>query len=187
MYLWFIYPPFDIGHYILVFTFPAIIGGLLFYKASRHRFDIYIRNFYILAGIIVLKPMVATPIWYMISSPIISGSQDISSIAIQHTLILSILPGVVPTILLLIIFHSIFFTRRKIVPWLMVFFDCARWINGLIALIVLLARSLSNVGILMVLSALGNFMPSIFAIIIFGMLKKYESSVIRQAGKTADE
>lgn len=145
--------------YVLVFAIPAIAGALLLrrYYLSRHS-D---RHLYLMAGLLTLKPVLTTPIWFAITT-----SLD------PFRLFLSILPGASLTALAVLFFRSLIL--RNTTARVLLLFDCVRWLNSfLLLLIAYLSPGLSAVRLLLCMAVVGWILPTAFAMTAYSLSKEW--------------
>lgn len=103
----------------LPFLVPLAVGSCLLYL-YRTEHD----RLYLMAGLLTLKPIVTTPIWFLIlmrTDPAF-GSPSAAC--------LSVLPGAILTALTMIAFWRLCFGREAALAWTLLAFDSARWINS---------------------------------------------------------
>lgn len=124
---------------------PIILGIRLFLRTD----DPYFSRF---AGLLTLKPLLATPIWMMIGSA--------TATAPRAPIVLTLLPGIGLTVLLLIAYKDVLrdeTTRQSAIVLLVL--DCVRWINSFI---MLLSASTPASGLLIFVAIA---LPGVFALV----------------------
>ena len=102
--------------YSIPFWVPAIIGLYLIVRSPDDLSH--------MAGILTLKPILTTPIWFMILGRLTANSP------LQPAHFLSILPGAGLTLLIALGFRHLFSGPRAGDARVLVALDCARWINS---------------------------------------------------------
>jgi hypothetical protein len=108
---------------VLLFTWPAyilpiVIGPILLAKLRGDRIAR-------LAGLFILKPLLATPLWAMLLS-----LKESSYMTEQTFNMLSMLPAILLT-LLIVWRHRTAFTTDRNLALLLLFADALRWLNTL--------------------------------------------------------
>jgi hypothetical protein len=161
--------------YVTLFWIPAIAGAMLLvkYSVSRrpaHRLDL-------LAALLTVKPIVATPIWLAIVFPPPWNNWFLR-------VILGLLPGAGLTGLIVIIFRPLFSGRGITAPRILLAFDCIRWLNSF--LLALLFFAPFSVGLLAPMIAAGLFLPSIYAaaaiVLVIGSTAREQQKMIQSIG-----
>ncbi len=99
------------------FWIPAAIG---LYLVANRRNDLSL-----MAGLLTLKPIIATPLWLVIISSLQGSTVGDALIPLG-----SILPGASLTVLALAIFRPLFFGSRSTSARMLIVLDCIRWINS---------------------------------------------------------
>ena len=137
--------------YSIPFWVPAAIG--LYLVVTRPD------ELSLMAGLLTLKPIVTTPIWFTIISALHS---PIDKLEPAH--FLSILPGAGLTVIIAFAFRHLFSGPRAGSARALLVLDCARWLNSF--LISLPYGGAMGSGSLACLFALiGIALPTIFAVV----------------------
>lgn len=144
--------------YIQVMTIPTLIGILLLgkyfaFKSASRRFDL-------IAALLTIKPLVATPIWLLILN------EPFPSADFTHAwrAALSIVPGAGLTAFIVLVFRSSFTAPGINKPRIILMLDCIRWLNSFFLVILFSTLALSDWFLPVIMSWLGVLMPTIFAL-----------------------
>lgn len=153
---------FCIGPILLL---PLVIGVIILRRSSEE--DVFSHY----AGWMTLKPLIATPIWWMM---LLSSGPSTSSVAdnIQLLAIFGMLPGAILTFCIVSRFNTVLFgSEARPRAWLLLVLDCVRWINSgfiLAATSFDIQETLSD-QINGFISITAILLPTIFALIAFGL------------------
>jgi hypothetical protein len=150
--------PMSVELYIQVMIIPALIGILLLgkyllSKSAGRRFDL-------IAALLTLKPLVATPIWLMILNELFL-SPDFTH---AWRVALSIVPGAGLTAFIVLVFRSSFTASGISRTRLLLMLDCIRWLNSFFLVILFSTLALSDFFLPVIMSWLGVLMPTIFTL-----------------------
>lgn len=140
----------------LALLIPLITGINIIARNPRNRLAQ-------LAGLLTLKPLLATPLWFTTISSVGNGKTQPSIDGLVTTL----LPGVGLTVLLLVVYHGVLRDNRTRAGavWLLLL-DCARWLNSFILLLSGGSYFSSTLtGLMCVTAPLGIVLPSIYAFV----------------------
>jgi hypothetical protein len=113
----------------------------------------------LMAGLLTLKPIVATPIWLAI----LANSFNSVPHRIELAHFLSVLPGASLTLAVVIVFRSLFSGPRAGIARTLLVLDCARWLNSFFMVLPFSSRGNGVFGV--ILALLGLTLPTVFAIV----------------------
>ncbi len=113
----------------------------------------------LMAALLTLKPIVATPIWVAI----IQGF-SISTDRLQPAHFLSLLPGAGLTLLIVLVFRPLFSGPQAGSALILVAIDCARWLNSFL-LILPYGDNSGGILIRCISALLGLALPTVFAVV----------------------
>ena len=146
---------------VLVMALPALVGVILllaYLRSARGGDD----RLVLLAALLTLKPIVATPIWLFILN---LSAYPLPSLPLA--VLLSLLPGVGLTAVILVLFRPMFMEPGRTPPRILLALDCVRWLNSFFALV--LSVGSSNIGVaiycILPMAYFGMVLPSIFALV----------------------
>jgi hypothetical protein len=130
-----------------VFITPLWIGLKLVGEAQRGRDSLYL-----MAALFTLKPLLATPLWVALY-----GSRGVPTL---FNAMLGILPAVVFTTALVILFRPVFAGAQRSKAWTLLYLDWARWGSTLLMTLLALDNSMAGIYLLPV----SLLMPTVYAI-----------------------
>lgn len=113
----------------------------------------------LLAGLLTLKPIVATPIWIAILE---GFSVSVTTLEPAH--FLTLLPGAGLTIVIVFIFRPLFSGPTAGPARLLLALDCARWLNSFL-LVLPFGSSPGTDELPCVLALIGLALPTVFAVV----------------------
>ena len=132
------------------FWVPAAVGLYLVAKRST--------DLSLMAGLLTLKPIVTTPIWFAILNTFHPYPNELG-----FANFLSILPGASVTVMIVILFRRLFSGPRAGGARVLLVLDCIRWLNSF--LLILPYGGNTQIGSLVCIFALiGLTMPTVFAV-----------------------
>jgi hypothetical protein len=134
---------------------PLWVGIKLIGEAQRGRDSLYL-----MAGLFTLKPMLATPLWAALYG--IRGRPSL------FTVFLSILPAVLITTALVLIFRKVFAGPHRSKAWGLLALDWVRW--GSTLLMMLSSLTESELALVFMIASL--LMPSLYAIVAYRITSK---------------
>jgi hypothetical protein len=141
-----------------LFILPLWVGIKLIGEAQRGRDSLYL-----MAGLFTLKPLLATPLW-----AVLLGFRSMPSIL---TVFLSLLPAVLLTTAIVVIFRPVFANKSlRSKAWLLLGLDWVRWGNTL--LLSLQTPIASRAALVHAIA--GLLLPTVYALVAY----KIASSVI---------
>jgi len=153
--------------YTLPFWIPAIVG-LYLCAANRNAISF-------MAGLLTLKPIVTTPIWFAILA------KDLRPEVVK--LAVSVLPGAGLTVLAILVFWPLFSGPQAGVARTLLALDCLRWLNS--AAIVALASagdfSQATGSLVCMLAQIGLALPTVYAALALTM-----SLLVTRGGQAQD-
>ncbi|HLO33881.1 MAG TPA: hypothetical protein VK249_32335 [Anaerolineales bacterium] len=136
--------------YSLPFWIPAAVGLYLVVKRPS--------DLSLMAGLLTLKPIVTTPIWFAIISPL-SGSNKL-----EPAHFWSILPGISLTVIIVLAFRRLFFVPGAGKAKTLLVLDCARWLNSFL-LSLPLVGGMGGGSLACIFSLIGLVLPTVFAVV----------------------
>jgi hypothetical protein len=136
---------------------PALAIGVYILK-QRYAGDK--DNFKLMAGLLTLKPLLATHIWALF----LSGLGELDPQSRLFRILLSATPGAGLTLITLAVFWPLFSGLKAGTAWKLIALDCARWLSTLLML-------LTDAGCF---AGLSLAMPTIFAVAALIMVRKSE-------------
>jgi len=101
---------------------PGLIGLFILIKYRSSKFAKF-------TGLLTLKPLIATPIWFYIYNVY---SRNYNTCEIHPAYIFTALPGLGITILLVLFFSKELFGRNRKLVYILIFLDTIRWSNSVI-------------------------------------------------------
>jgi hypothetical protein len=137
--------------YSIPFWIPAAIGLYLVANAPD--------QFRRMAGLLTLKPIVATPIWFAIIYTLLPYS--IHELEPAH--FLTILPGASLTIVIVFMYRHVFTGPKAGSAKVLLALDCIRWLNSF--LLILPYGGGTNGPLNCLFAFVGLTMPSVFAVV----------------------
>ena len=129
---------------VLVMALPALVGVILllaYLRSARGGDD----RLVLLAALLTLKPIVATPIWLFILN---LSAYPLPSLPLA--VLLSLLPGVGLTAVILVLFRPMFMEPGRTPPRILLALDCVRWVA---------------IYCILPMAYFGMVLPSIFALV----------------------
>jgi hypothetical protein len=150
--------PMSVELYIQVMTIPALIGILLLGKYFLSKSAS--RTFDLIAALLTLKPLAATPIWLMI----LNEPFRFANFTHAWRIALSIVPGAGLTAFIVLVFRSSFTASGISRTRILLMLDCIRWLNSFFLFVLFSTSALSNLFLPVIISWLGVLMPTIFAL-----------------------
>jgi hypothetical protein len=142
---------FNLALYAIPFLIPAAFG--LYLVANKPN------DLSVMAGLLTLKPIVTTPIWFAIIGTLHS---PVDKLEPAH--FLSIVPGAGLTVITVLAFRPLFSGPRAGTARMLLGLDCARWLNSF--LLNLPYGGITGGGSLVCLFALiGLALPTVFAVV----------------------
>ena len=137
--------------YSIPFWVPAAIGLYLVVKKPN--------DLSLMAGLLSLKPIVTTPIWFAIISTLHS---PIDKLEPAH--FLSILPGASLTLIIAFAFRHLFSGPRAGSARALLVLDCARWLNSFLISLPYVG-SVESGSLACLFALIGLTLPTIFAVV----------------------
>jgi len=131
---------------------PLIVGIHLIRRGADNPFAQF-------AGLLTLKPLLATPLWVMSASTLRYGE--------TNGLPLTLLPGAGLTLFLMLLYHTLLFGEDAVrAAWWLIVLDCVRWLNSFAMLImggayIRIPSEFLGTNCILVVAAL--LLPTIFA------------------------
>jgi hypothetical protein len=117
--------PADLICYSLPFWMPVILGVFLLLGGRAPSAE---KRLYLLAGLLTLKPIVTTPIWFRIANEISNWSK------LQPAHFYSLVPGAGLSLLTVLLFWQLFTGPNARVAWTLLVLDSLRWFNSFLFL-----------------------------------------------------
>ena len=102
----------------LALAVPGWVGYSLLQRTRAHDF----RRF---AGVLTLKPIIATPMWLILAEPYLFTIVDTT----DPRYVLTIVPGISMTIIILWYFRHSLLSLNKLRVGLLIVLDTARWVS----------------------------------------------------------
>ena len=139
--------------YSIPFWVPAAIGLYLVLKRPS--------DLSLMAGLLTLKPIVTTPIWFAIISTLHGPIGKL-----EPAYFLSILPGASLTLIIAFAFRHLFSGRGAGSARVLLVLDCARWLNS--SLLIFLFGGMESgwlASLACVVPLIGLLLPTVFAVV----------------------
>ena len=137
--------------YSIPFWIPAAIG--LYLVVNRPN------ELSLMAGLLTLKPIVTTPIWFAILSTLRSPIDKL-----EPTHFLSILPGASLTLIIAFAFRHLLSGPRAGSARTLLVLDCARWLNSFLYTLPY-GGSVERGSLACVFGLIGLILPTVFAVV----------------------
>jgi len=137
--------------YSIPFWIPAAIG--LYLVVNRPN------ELSLMAGLLTLKPILTTPIWFAILSTLRSPIDRL-----EPTHFLSILPGASLTLIIAIAFRHLLSGPRAGSARALLVLDCARWLNSFLYTLPY-GGNVERGSLACVFGLIGLILPTVFAVV----------------------
>ena len=138
--------------YSIPFWVPAAIGLYLVVNKPS--------ELSLMAGLLTLKPIVTTPIWFAVISTLHSPVDEL-----EPAHFLSILPGASLTFIIGFAFRRLFSGPRAGSARALVVLDCARWLNSFLISLPYGGYSVESGSLLCIFALIGLALPTVFAVV----------------------
>jgi hypothetical protein len=163
------------------FILPVILGLAIFASYRRDRLSQ-------LAGLFAFKPVIATPLWAILFaltarllSPLAPGREPYP---LSPLYFLTLFPGVILTLLIVIAFRQLFMTGSKLAYSLLVL-DVMRWMNTFLAYFVWMSPESGSIGWSMYIA--GILFSNLYAIVALIICIFQANKTLPAPGPTAAE
>jgi hypothetical protein len=133
------------------FWIPAAVGP---YLVITRRNDISL-----MAGLLTLKPILTTPIWFAILSTL---PRPVHGLEPAH--FLSILPGFSLTVLIAVVFRRLLSGPHAGSARILLALDCARWLNSFV-ISVQYNLTMDTQSLACIFAVIGLALPTVFAVV----------------------